>query len=116
MSHCSNRPLFICSALTDVWVVSILGTNADSVAVNILDSAFGEHTHTVLFDTYLRVELLGIRIFFSSALVNTAKEFSKVTKLRISSSVYKSSYCITSLLTLVVSNSFTLAILVGVKK
>lgn len=98
MSHCSNRPLFVCSALTGVWVVSILGTNADTVAVNILDSVFGGHTHTFLFDTYLGVELLGIRIFFSLPLVNTAKEFSTVTELRISS-VDESFHCIASLLT-----------------
>ena len=98
MSHCSNRPLFICSTLAGVWVVSILGTKADTVAVNILDSVFGEFKHTFLFDTYLGVELLGVRIFFSLPLVNTAEEFSKVTELRISSSVYESSHCITSLL------------------
>ena len=98
MSHCSNRPLFVCPALTGVWVVSILGTNADTVAVNILDSVFGGHTHTFLFDTYLGVELLGIRIFFSLPLVNTAKEFSTITELRISS-VDESFHCIASLLT-----------------
>lgn len=61
-------------------------------------TVFGAHTHTFLFDTYLGVELLGIRIFFSLPLVNTTKEFSTVTELRISS-VDESFHCLASLLT-----------------
>ena len=61
-------------------------------------TVFGAHTHTFLFDTYLGVELLGIRTFFSLPLVNTTKEFSTVTELRISS-VDESFHCLASLLT-----------------
>lgn len=51
------------------------GTSTDTLSVNILDGVFIERTHTYLLDTYLGVELLEIRTYMSSTLVNTAKEF-----------------------------------------
>ena len=45
------------------------------MAVHILDKIFGAYTHTFLFDTYLGVELLDVRMCVASALVNTARVF-----------------------------------------
>ena len=52
-------------------VVFNFGTNTDTLSVHVLGSVFGERTHTYLLDAYLGVELVNIRKYISSALVNT---------------------------------------------